>query len=558
MKNMSNKKLKKRVGDLLVETRIITQGQLEEALTEQKNSKKRLGDILIAKGFVTEQQMIEVLEFQLGIPHVSLYKYQIDQSIIQIIPEKLAINYQVIPFRKNGNKLMVAMADPLDYYAIEDLRMSTGFQIETAIATKEELARAIDRYYGIQETVNEIMQNLPKDEDLNEQLQSEDAPVSRMVNQIIQNAVKQRASDIHFDPQDSEFRVRFRIDGQIRTEQVLPKHMQGIITARLKIMAQLNIAEKRLPQDGRIQLDLDYRAIDVRVSTLPTVHGEKTVLRILDLSQSIKQIEQLGFVKENAAKFRQMINKSYGIVLITGPTGSGKTSTLYAALNELNKEDVNVITVEDPVEYRLTGINQVQVNDKTGLTFARGLRSILRQDPNIIMVGEIRDLETAEIAIRAALTGHLVLSTIHTNDAISTVTRLIDMGIEPFLISSALTGVVGQRLVRRICTECATPYDPTIEEKQILEQYHVQLPKLLKGRGCAKCNRTGYRGRIAIHELLDLDDHLKQMVIEKQADSAYRNYLKEKGFVTLFEDGLDKVKQGLTSVSEVVRATSND
>ncbi|WP_339064182.1 ATPase, T2SS/T4P/T4SS family [Tepidibacillus marianensis] len=555
---MPTKKVKKRVGDLLVETGMITQAQLEVALTEQKTSKKKLGDILIAKGYVTEQQMIEVLEFQLGIPHVSLYKYQIDRSIIQIIPEKLAMNYQVIPFRKNGNKLMVAMADPLDYYAIEDMRMTTGFQIEPAIATREELTRAIDRYYGIQETLNEIMQNLPKEEDMNEQLQSEDAPVSRMVNQIIQNAVKQRSSDIHFDPQDSEFRVRFRIDGQIRTEQVLPKHMQGIITARLKIMAQLNIAEKRLPQDGRIQMEVDYRAIDVRVATLPTVHGEKIVLRILDLSQAIKQIEQLGFIKENAAKFRQMINKSYGIVLITGPTGSGKTSTLYAALNELNKEDVNVITVEDPVEYRLTGINQVQVNDKTGLTFARGLRSILRQDPNIIMVGEIRDLETAEIAVRAALTGHLVLSTIHTNDAVSTVTRLIDMGIEPFLISSALTGVIGQRLVRRICTDCDVPYEPSVEEKKILEQSQIQLPKLMKGRGCAKCNRTGYSGRIAIHELLVLDDHLKQMVVEKQPDSVYRNYLRQKGFVTMFEDGLEKVKQGLTSISEVVRATSND
>ncbi|WP_132770367.1 GspE/PulE family protein [Tepidibacillus fermentans] len=555
---MPTKKKRKRIGDLLVETGFITQSQLEEALNEQKKSKKRLGDILIAKGYVSEQQIIEVLEFQLGIPYVSLYRYPIDRNLIQLIPEKLAINYQVLPLKKNGNRLFVAMADPLDYYAIEDLRMTTGFQIHPVIATKEELSRAIDRYYGIQETVNEIMQNLPKEEEMDEQLQSEDAPVSRMVNQIIQNAVKQRASDIHFDPQENELRVRFRVDGQIRTEQVLPKHMQGIVTARLKIMAQLNIAEKRLPQDGRIQLEVDYRSIDIRVATLPTVYGEKIVLRILDLSQAIKQIEQIGFSKANAEKFRQMIRKSYGIILITGPTGSGKSSTLYAALNELNREDVNIITVEDPVEYRLTGINQVQVNEKTGLTFARGLRAILRQDPNIIMVGEIRDLETAEIAIRAALTGHLVLSTIHTNDAVSTVTRLIDMGIEPFLISSALTGVVSQRLVRRICIDCAVPYEPTIEEKKILEEYQIELPQLRKGSGCAKCNRTGYKDRIAIQELLVLDDRLKQMVIEKQPDSVYRQYLKEKGFVTMFEDGLEKVKQGLTTISEVVRATSND
>ncbi|MFV9511069.1 GspE/PulE family protein [Tepidibacillus sp. LV47] len=555
---MPAKKMRKRIGDLLVEAGIITKAQLEEALHEQKKSKKRLGDILIDKGYVTEQQMIEVLEFQLGIPHVSLYRYPIDRNLIQIIPEKLAINYQVIPIKKIGNKLVIAMADPLDYYSIEDLRMTTGFQIEPVIATKEELSRAIDRYYGIQETVNEIMQNLPKEEEMDEQLQSEDAPVSRMVNQIIQNAVKQRASDIHFDPQENELRVRFRIDGQIRTEQFLPKHMQGIITSRLKIMAQLNIAEKRLPQDGRIQIEVDGRPIDIRISTLPTVYGEKIVLRILDLSQAIKQIEQIGFSKTNAEKFRKMIHKTYGIILITGPTGSGKTSTLYAALNELNREDVNIITVEDPVEYRIAGINQVQVNEKTGLTFARGLRSILRQDPNIIMVGEIRDLETAEIAIRAALTGHLVLSTIHTNDAVTTVTRLIDMGIEPFLVSSAVTGVVGQRLVRRICTDCAVPYEPSVEEKQILEEYRIEVTQLLKGKGCVKCNQTGYRGRTAIQELLILDDRLKQMVIEKQPDSVYRQYLKENGFTTMFEDGLEKVKQGLTTISEVIRATSKD
>jgi len=553
------KKPRKRIGDLLVESGLINQKQLEEALEEQKTSKKKLGDVLISKGCVSEQQMIEVLEFQLGIPHISLYKYNIDRSVTQMIPEKLAMTYQVLPVKKNGNKLVVAMADPLDFYAIEDIRMTTGFQIDTMIATKEELARAIDRYYGIQETVNEIMQNLPKEEEMDdEQLQSEDAPVSRMVNQIIANAVKQRASDIHFDPQENELKVRIRVDGEIRTEQTLPKHMQGVITARIKIMSSLNIAEKRLPQDGRIQMEVDFRFVDIRVSTLPTVHGEKVVLRILDLGQAIKEIEQLGFSPAHANKFRNMISKSYGIVLITGPTGSGKSSTLYAALNELNDDNVNIITVEDPVEYRLQGLNQVQVNEKTGMTFARGLRAILRQDPNVVMVGEIRDIETAEIAIRAALTGHLVLSTIHTNDAVSTVTRLIDMGIEPFLISSALSGVVGQRLVRRVCKECSAPYEPTVEEQKILEQYQIEAPKLLKGKGCGRCNRTGYRGRVAIHELLVLDDHLKQMVIERKSDSTYRAYLKEKGFTTMLEDGLEKVKQGLTTISEVIRATSSD
>lgn len=549
---------KKRIGDILVESGLITQEQLEEALKIQKQTKKRLGDTLITNGFITEQQLIEVLEFQLGIPHVSLYKYQIDRSIAQIIPESLAIRYQVIPIKKKGNKLTVAMADPLDYYAIDDLRMTTGFQIEPVIATKDELSKTIDRFYGMQETVKEIMQQLPKEEYEDEENQSDDAPIRRMVNQIIQNAVQQQASDIHFDPTDHELRIRFRVDGVIRTEQTVSKHMQPIVTARLKVMANLNIAEKRLPQDGRIQMVIDHRTIDIRVSTLPTVNGEKVVLRLLDLSQAVKHIEQLGFTEEHAQKFRRMFKKAYGLILITGPTGSGKTSTLYAALNELNHDDVNIITVEDPVEYQLQGVNQVQVNEKIELTFAKGLRSILRQDPNIIMVGEIRDTETAEMAIRSALTGHLVLSTLHTNDAVSSMTRLIDMGIEPFLISSSVSGVVAQRLVRRVCTDCAEEYRPTIEEQLLLDQYHIEKPKLLKGRGCSKCNRTGYRGRIAIHELLELDEQMKQMIVEKKPDSAYREYFKEKGFVTMVEDGLKKVRLGLTTISEVMRATMND
>lgn len=545
----------KRIGDLLVETGLITQDQLEEALVTQRDTKKKMGDTLIHMGYITEQQLIEVLEFQLGVPHVSLYKYNIDRTIVNIIPEKLAFQYQVIPIKKHDNKLTVAMADPLDYYAIDDLRMTTGFLIEPVIASKDELSTLINRYYGIQETVNEIMQHLPKEETNDEQLESEEAPVSKMVNQIIRNAVMQQASDIHFDPLENEFRVRFRVDGVLRTEQALSKHMQGIISARIKIMSKLNIAEKRLPQDGRFKMEVDYRTIDVRVSTLPTVFGEKIVLRILDLSQSIKQIEQLGFLGDKAQQFRKMFQKAYGLILVSGPTGSGKTSSLYAALNELNKENVNIITLEDPVEYQLHGINQIQVNDKIGLTFAKGLRSILRQDPNIIMVGEIRDTETAEMAIRSALTGHLVLSTIHTNDSISSITRLIDMGIEPFLVSSSLSGVVGQRLVRKICTNCIEDYTPSIEEKLLLNKYNIDAPKLKRGRGCSKCNKTGYKGRIAIQELLILDDSIKQMIIEKQPDSVYHKHLKANGFTTMLEDGLEKVKLGITTVTEVISVT---
>lgn len=550
--------IKRRIGDILVESGILTQEKLNDALDAQKQSKKKMGDILIEMGYITEQQLIEVLEFQLGIPHVSLYKYNIDRSIVNIIPEKLAFQYQVIPIRKNNNKLTVAMADPLDYFAIDDLRMTTGFQIEPVIASKDELANVISRYYGIQETVNEIMQQLPKEEEDEEQINTEDAPVSRMVNQIIRNAILQQASDIHFDPQENDFRVRFRVDGVLRTEQSLSKHMQSIITARLKIMSRLNIAEKRLPQDGRLKMEIDYRTIDIRVSTLPTIYGEKVVLRILDLSQAIMQIEHLGFTKENTRIFRQMFNKAFGLILVTGPTGSGKTSSLYAALNELNKDIVNIITIEDPVEYQLQGINQIQVNDKIGLTFARGLRSILRQDPNIIMVGEIRDTETAEMAIRSAMTGHLVLSTIHTNDAISSISRLIDMGIEPFLVSSSLSGVVAQRLVRKVCNECAEEYTPTLEEKMLLDQYNINISKVKKGKGCSKCNKTGYKGRTAIHELVLIDDNIKQMIVNKEADSVYRNYLREKGYVTIIEDGLDKVRQGITTVSEIISVTVNN
>ncbi len=548
---------RKRLGDILLDNNIITNEQLEKALLEQKETKKKLGDTLISLGYIKEQELIEVLEFQLGIPHVSLYKYNIDQSITKLIDQRFAIEHQVLPIKKEMNKLTVAMADPLDYYAIDDLRMITGLQIEPVIASRNEISTLINRIYSIQETVNEIMEYLPKDEDLTEQVNSEDAPVSRMVNQILKNAVLMNASDIHFDPQEHELLVRFRIDGYLQTEQSLAKNMQSIITTRIKIMSRIDIAEKRLPQDGRFKMEVDLRIIDIRVSTLPTLNGEKVVLRILDLNQSIKEIEQLGFLSDNAEKFRKMYHRAYGLVLVTGPTGSGKSSTLYAALNELNKEDVNIITIEDPVEFQLHGISQIQVNDKIGLTFIKGLRAVLRQDPDIIMIGEVRDSETVEMAIRYALTGHVVLSTIHTNDAASTFTRLLDMGVEPYVIVSSLSGVVAQRLVRKICTECTQEFIPSVEEKLLLEKYNITAA-LKKGKGCAKCNKTGYKGRVAIQELIVLDDELKQMIFEKQPDSAYRNYLKEKGFVSMLEDGLRKVELGITTVSEVMGATMDD
>lgn len=541
---------------MLVENGIISEEQLQEALVDQRKTKRKLGDLLISQGYITEQQLIEVLEFQLGIPHVSLHKYHIDPAITQIIPESMAKRYQVLPFLKEGGKLMVAMADPLDYFAIEDLRMSTGFRIEPAISTRDELQRAIARHYGMRDSMNQMLIELPTQEEITEtEITDEDSPIVRLVNQMIQQAVQLRASDIHVDPGENNLLIRYRIDGTLRTERLIPKQMQGFITARLKIMARLNIAERRLPQDGRIKMQFDYKMIDIRVSSLPTMHGEKIVLRLLDLSTGIKAVDTLGFSEGNASSFKEMIGRPYGIMLITGPTGSGKTTTLYSALSQLNQETVNIITVEDPVEYQLEGINQVHVNPAIGLTFAAGLRSILRQDPNIVMVGEIRDTETAEIAVRASLTGHLVLSTLHTNDAVSSISRLRDMGVEPYLIASSLIGVVAQRLVRKICTDCKETYKPSQQEAIMLERYGLRTDILHRGSGCGSCNSTGYRGRLAIHEVLTIDDHMRQLVTDSASVEELRSAAKVGGLVQLMEDGLLKVSQGMTTLQEVLRET---
>lgn len=544
-----------KLGDLLVNTGMLSQEQLDQALAFQRETKGRLGEILIAKGYLSEQQVIEVLEFQLGIPHINLSRFQIDSTVALLIPESLARRYLVLPIKKNKNKLQVAMVDPLDFYAIEDLRMSTGFVIEPTIASKDEINTYIERFYGMRESLDELSTLVPKDENLESQITDEGSPVVRLVNQVIHQALSRRASDIHIDPGVDAVVIRFRVDGILQTEQTLPKVMQNIVVARIKIMAEMNIAERRLPQDGRIQLDVDFRQIDIRVSTLPTIHGEKCVLRLLDSSSGVFEMDKLGLSLSNLEVFKAMIRASYGIVLITGPTGSGKTSTLYAGLQALNSEDRNIITVEDPVEYQLPGINQVHVNAVTGLTFARGLRSILRQDPDVVMVGEIRDSETAEVAVRGALTGHLVLSTLHTNDSVSSLTRLIDMGVEPFLVASAIIGVVAQRLVRKVCTECAQTYTPTPAEAAWLEERKYPLTHLVRGRGCSYCNKTGYRGRVAIHEVLKLDDTLRGMVVEKRTDDEYRHYVREKGVLSLLDDGLAKAAVGLTTLSEVLRVS---
>ncbi|SMF65762.1 type IV pilus assembly protein PilB [Paenibacillus barengoltzii] len=549
--------IKKRLGELLLESGIITEQQLQAALEEQQRTRKKLGDVLLAQGVLTEHQLIEVLEFQLGIPHVTLSRFQIDTKLSQVIPEQMARRYQVLPIRVDGRKLMVAMADPLDLFIIDDLRMSTGFTIEPAIISRGELQRGIARLYGLQDSMNEMIKDLgagtAQIEVEDAVIQGEDSPVVRLVQQMIEQAVRLGASDIHVDPMETQLAIRYRIDGQLRNERTIPKSMQGVIIARLKILGNLNIAERRLPQDGRIKMLVDGQTIDIRLSSLPTVHGEKIVMRLLDLAEGVKGLDKLGMTEQTLSLFRRMIEKQHGMVLLTGPTGSGKTTTLYSALQHLNREETNIITVEDPVEYMLDGVNQMQVHPAAGLTFARGLRSILRQDPNIIMVGEIRDLETAEIAIRASLTGHLVFSTLHTNDAVSTVVRLRDMGIEPYLIASSLIGIVAQRLVRCICPDCKTAYTPDRQEMIYLERLGIQTDKLYRGNGCGTCGKTGYRGRMAVHEALLISDDLRTAIVEGRSIHELRRMAKEQGMPPLFADGIQKALEGQTTLQEIIR-----
>ncbi|NWN98231.1 MAG: Flp pilus assembly complex ATPase component TadA [Bacillus sp. (in: Bacteria)] len=544
---------RKRLGDLLVESGLISEEQLNSTL-RRKSADEKLGDALLREGYITEQQLIEVLEFQLGIPHINIFQYPIDPDVIQLVPKELAKRHYAMPIRRDKNKLLVAMADPMDYFAIEELRMATGYHIEPAIATKDELFRTITKYYDLQESMEEVMGEIATSETLDEtRVADDDSPVVRLVNQIIDNALVQRASDIHFDPQETELRVRYRVDGILRTERSLPKHMQNVIVARIKIMANLNITETRLPQDGRIKTTINFKPVDIRVSSLPTIYGEKIVMRLLDLSNTLNRIDKIGFSETNLEKFTDMLKRPNGIILITGPTGSGKSSTLYATLNELNSEDVNIITVEDPVEYQMEGVNQIQVNENIGLTFANGLRSILRQDPDIVMIGEIRDTETAEVATRASLTGHLVLSTLHTNSSIEALSRLVDMGIEPFLISSSILGVVAQRLVRRVCRDCGQTVPATEREQQIFSNRGLTIETVRRGRGCPSCNMTGYRGRMAIHEVLPIDETIRHLILKTASTPEIRDYVRKKGMEFLIDDGLKKVKEGVTTTEEILR-----
>lgn len=550
----------KKLGELLIDAKLITKDKLNEILLLQKQSGKKIGEILIDENILSESQMIEVLEFQLGVPHVALDKYHIDPDIPKLIHENLARRHLLIPIKKDRGKLVVAMNDPLNIFAIDDIKIFTGFNVEPVIATKEDILTAIDRFYekvSAEKALEEFTESYTY-EDVDEVDEAalsgiNNAPVVKLVNSIILQAIKLRASDIHIEPYERQLRVRFRVDGDLQEHMTPAKSSHSAIVTRIKIMGKMDIAEKRIPQDGRVEMEIEGRSIDMRISMLPTVYGEKIVIRLLDRSGNVMTKTQLGFTSENMKVFERLIKHPHGIILVTGPTGSGKSTTLYAALMEINDLSKNIITVEDPVEYRLNGVNQSQVNNKAGLTFANGLRSILRQDPDIIMIGEIRDAETAQIAVRAAITGHLVLSTIHTNDTASTVARLVDMGIEPYLISSSLVGVVAQRLVKRICESCKTAYEPNDMERKRIHINNVQM--IYKGKGCIACNHTGYRGRIAIHEIMPITQDLKSLIDHKESIDVLRRKSIEEGMITLRVNCTELVVRGITTMEELLKVT---
>lgn len=552
--------------EALVNQKLLTEEQLTKAQEESKKSGEPLRRVLVKLGMVAEEEIMTFLGDQLGIPLVDLSTYLIDSKVIQLVPQALAEKYLIIPLFKTGDTLTIAMADPLNVVALDEVRVKTGGPVETVLATESSIRHVIKQHYTVQAgSLEEIVTSMDEEAlkavagegDVEvSKLQSivEDAPVIKLVNTLLMQAVRDSASDIHVEPEEDNLRIRFRIDGILHDVSRLPRHVTPAVTSRLKIMADLNIAKKRIPQDGRFQMKVGSSQIDMRVSTLPTIYGENVVMRILDTTGSLVGLDQLGFAPEIFKAFDIIIRQPYGIILVTGPTGSGKTTTLYSALNVINVAEKNIMTLEDPVEYRLRGIRQVQVNPKAGLTFADGLRSFLRQDPNVMMVGEIRDVETAEIAIQAALTGHLVFSTLHTNDAPSAATRLIDMGVEPFLISSSVLGIIAQRLVRLICPQCKESYVPG--EKLVKD---VGLPPgnytFFRGKGCSNCKNSGYKGRQGLYELLTMNDRIKELITEKASANLILAAAQEAGMKTLREDGLQKVLNGVTTIDEVLRVT---
>jgi type IV pilus assembly protein PilB len=558
---MNNKNKSSKLGDILISSGKINDAQLDEALKLQKKTGQKLGEILVEFGWVQEKVIIETLENQMGFEKYDIQNNVVGPEVPKLISENLARRYNAVPVKVKGDKLTVAMYDPLNIYAIDDIEIATGMKVEPVLASKKDIVSAIDQYFGKQ-NAEKAIEDFAKqytgsgDESTvtEESLEAiKNAPVVRLVNSIMKQALKARASDIHIEPFENIVRIRFRIDGQLQEVMTPSKQTHSAIVTRIKIIANLNIAEKRNPQDGRVEMDIDGAMVDMRISILPTVHGEKIVIRLLERSNFLMGKTDLGFTDYNLDKFEDILDIPNGIILVTGPTGSGKTTTLYTVLSDFNKVNTNIVTVEDPVEYRMDGINQVQVNEKAGLTFASGLRSILRQDPDIIMIGEIRDMETAQIAVRAAITGHIVISTLHTNDAPATIMRLIDMGIPPYLISTSVKGIVAQRLVRRICPHCKETYPITISEKKILNIEEDVM--LSRGKGCNKCFNTGYLGRISIHEIMKMTAEIRKEIDTSESTDLIRKAANKQGMITLEENCRDLVLGGITTVEEMLKVS---
>jgi type IV pilus assembly protein PilB len=553
------KRKAKQLGQILMEQGLITDDQLQRALDEHRRTPKSLGRTLIDLGMIKESDLVRALAEQVGMEFVDLTEYPVDATLTMLLPDALARRYRAIPIAERDGKLLVAMSDPANVYALDDIRAITNRDVQPVVATASDVEQAIQKYSHLDGQVEALASEAAsqiEEEDLELAAAVEEAPIVRLVQAIMTQAVGDRASDVHIEPTEKDVRIRFRVDGVLHEVMHSPKNIQGGLISRLKVMADLNIAEKRVPQDGRISMRVGGKQLDLRLATLPTVYGEKVVIRVLDKSQALLKLEDLGFLEESYKAFEQSFKKPYGALLVTGPTGSGKSTTMYATLNILNQEDKNIITVEDPVEYRLPGVNQMQIHQKAGLTFASALRSILRADPDIILIGEVRDRETAMIAVESALTGHLVLTSLHTNDASSAITRLIEMEVETFLVASAIDCVVAQRLARKLCDRCKAGYEPDqaeLYEAGYPEWQWPEVAELFKPVGCPACSNTGYRGRIGLYEVMRMTEELERLAVDRSSSEAMKATAIQQGMLTLRDDGLSKARMGLTSIEEVAR-----
>jgi type IV pilus assembly protein PilB len=567
-----------RLGEILIKENLITSDQLKQALDHQKSTGGRLGTCLMKLGFISDDEITGVLSRQYGVPSINLKYYEVDATVIKLIPQDTAVRYQIVPLSRVGSTLTIAMTDPTNVFAMDDIKFMTGFNVEPVVASETAIAEAISKFYGAtqsEEELSNVMKDLTgedsgdlelaaeeQEKNLSElEHAAEEAPIIKLVNLILTDAVKRGASDIHVEPYEKELRVRFRIDGILQAVMSPPMKLRDAIISRIKIMAKLDISEKRLPQDGRIMIkyrkDGKIKDLDFRVSTIPALYGEKIVMRLLDKENLRLDMTKLGFEPESLVKFERAILRPYGMVLVTGPTGSGKTNTLYSSIAKLNTPETNIMTAEDPVEFQLGGINQVQMKDQIGLNFAAALRAFLRQDPNIILVGEIRDFETAEIAVKAALTGHLVLSTLHTNDAPSTISRLMNMGIEPFLVATSVNLICAQRLVRKICSNCKEVLP--VPEQAMLDagytQDELKTTQIFIGKGCGTCNKTGYKGRVGLYEVMEINDELRELILVGASAIELKKKAVDNGMLSLRRSGLTKVALGMTTIEEVVRET---